>query len=50
MRSKKTKSVRTYCVRRVRGLNALALEQEADRLESLALTLAEGVHELLELG
>lgn len=34
----------------VGGLDARALEEEADRVGRLALTLAEGGHELLKLG
>jgi hypothetical protein len=39
-----------YRVRGVRGLDPRAVKEEAHRVEGLALTLAEGGHELLELG
>lgn len=39
----------TYRVRSVGGLYTLALEEETDRCHVLALSLAEGVHKLLEL-
>lgn len=39
----------TYRIGSVGWLNALALEEEADRVQSLALTLTEGTHKLLEL-
>ena len=37
-------------VGRVGRLDALALKEEAHRVQALALTLAKGVHELVELG
>lgn len=40
----------TYSIGGVSRLDALALEEEPDRAQSLALALAEGAHELLELG
>lgn len=41
---------RAYRVRGIRGLDSRAVEQEAHRVERLALALAKGRHELLELG
>jgi hypothetical protein len=42
--------MRSYRIGSIRGLYPLSLEQEAYRLERLALALAEGQHQLLELG
>ena len=39
----------TYSVRSIRRLNTDAVKQEADSACLLALTIAEGIHELLEL-
>lgn len=41
--------VATYRLWIVRGLNSRAVEEEAHALRGLALALAEGVHELLQL-
>ena len=40
----------TYGIWRVCWLNAHSLEQESNRRCSLALTLTEGIHELLQIG
>ena len=40
----------THDVRGVAGVDSGAVEEEAHAGEGLALTLAEGVHELLQLG
>jgi len=40
----------THVVRGVAGVDSGAVEEEAHARERLALTLAEGVHELLQLG
>lgn len=39
-----------YCIWGVRRVDTLTVEEEAHAVGSLSLTLAEGVHELLELG
>lgn len=39
-----------YRVWGIRGLNTLTLEEESDRVHSLALSLAEGRHKLVQLG
>jgi len=39
----------TYRVGRIRGLDALALEEESHRVQRLALAIAEGGHEFLQL-
>ena len=36
----------THRIRAVLGIDSLAIEQEADRIEGFALTLAECIHEL----
>ena len=41
-------NVCTYSVRAIRRLHSAAVEQETDRVRSLALPLAERVHQFLE--
>lgn len=48
--SRAGRGANAYRVWGIRGLDTLALEQEPNRVHSLALSLAEGRHKLVELG
>lgn len=41
---------RTHCIRGIVWLDALSVEEESHTLNALALTVAESIHQLLELG